>query len=399
MRFLHEFTHRPQQVWLRKAMFQVHLWLGLFLVVYVVLIGVSGSILVLRQEFQEWTGLNPDFGPIHGSGPMLGFAGVERVVRSQFPKAQIGFMYPPRAENPAYLALVREGRKRFGISIHPYTGAVLAAAAPTPNWLTWVGQLHYFLLLGRSPGLWLNGVGSALLLVMTITGMVLWWPGIRQWLRAFVIDFRRSWKRIIWDSHNVVGFWTLSIVSFWALSGVYLVRPQEFTAVVNLVSAVSIEGARENRVRASENKTGRVNDLADITARAAGRIPGSHIGAISFPAAKTAPLMLYMVRDGRESLSGADFLYFDSATGRHLKTSLRNNPQSLGDWIIWSMRPFHFGTHWGLAVKLIWFVLGLALPFLAVTGVVMYWNRYLSKKWKLLTSTTDGVRNRERQTA
>jgi uncharacterized iron-regulated membrane protein len=49
-----------------------------------------------------------------------------------------------------------------------------------------------------------------------------------------------------------------------------------------------------------------------------------------------------------------------------------------------------------LAVKIIWFVFGLALPFLAVTGVIMYWNRYLSKKWKQLKGRaareqTDGV--------
>lgn len=170
----------------------------------------------------------------------------------------------------------------------------------------------------------------------------------------------------------------------WAISGVYFVWPREFTAAVDRFSKVSIEGAREGRIRATENKSGMVKDLPRIEAEASRLIPNSHIGAISFPTAPTAPLHLYMVRNGRESLSGADFIYYDSATGAHLKTSLRNNPKTAGDWIIWLMRPLHFGTHWGIGVKILWFLLGLALPLLGVTGFLMYWNRYLGKKWRQL---------------
>ena len=38
--------------------------------------------------------------------------------------------------------------------------------------------------------------------------------------------------------------------------------------------------------------------------------------------------------------------------------------QSLGDWIIWSQVPLHFGTFWGLGVKLVWAAAGLAIPLL-----------------------------------
>jgi uncharacterized iron-regulated membrane protein len=37
-----------------------------------------------------------------------------------------------------------------------------------------------------------------------------------------------------------------------------------------------------------------------------------------------------------------------------------------------------------MGVKIIWAILGIMLPVLAVTGVLMYWNRYLSKKWRSL---------------
>jgi uncharacterized iron-regulated membrane protein len=386
-RFLRRYIDRPQDLWIRKAMFQIHLWAGVLLAVYAIMIGVSGSILVLREEFQEWTGLNPKLPPIVADQrPNIGFAGAVGAVQAKYPKARVGFVYPPRQENGGYFALIANGRERLSVTVHPYSGEILLADPPKPTWLLWFGQMHYFLLMPRDPGFTINGIGSALLVVMSLTGLFLWWPGIRNWIRAFILDFSLSWKRINWDLHNVAGFWTLGFVLIWAISGVYLVWPKEFTAAVDRVSHVTLEGAREGRLKVAENKSGVVKDLPRIEQEAPGLVANAHIGAISFPATPKAPLQLYMVQNGRESLSGADFIYYEPATGKHLKTSLRNQPQTAGDWIIWLMRPLHYGTQWGKAVKIIWFTLGLSLPLLGVTGLLMYWNRYLSRKWKQLVS-------------
>jgi uncharacterized iron-regulated membrane protein len=49
------------------------------------------------------------------------------------------------------------------------------------------------------------------------------------------------------------------------------------------------------------------------------------------------------------------------------------------------MHPLHFGTLWGLPFKILWFLLGLSLALLTATGLLMYWNRYLRKRWHTLT--------------
>ena len=41
---------QPQRVWLRRAIFQVHLWTGLILGLYVVVLSATGSALVYRRE-------------------------------------------------------------------------------------------------------------------------------------------------------------------------------------------------------------------------------------------------------------------------------------------------------------------------------------------------------------
>jgi len=40
----------PQRVWLRRALFQVHLWTGIGLGLYVVILSITGSALVYRTE-------------------------------------------------------------------------------------------------------------------------------------------------------------------------------------------------------------------------------------------------------------------------------------------------------------------------------------------------------------
>ncbi len=381
--FVRNYVKQPQQLWLRRAMFQIHLWVGLFLVVYSVLIGVSGSILVFRQEFLRWGGLNPNYGTIEPTGPQLSFAEAAAVLKEKYPKGRIGLLYPPRRDHPVYFANVSVDRQPRAMGVHPYTGEIVLDEQPKDNWVLFFARMHFTLLLGRE-GAVLNGIGSFLLVARCVSGIFIWWPGIKQWVRAFVVDFRKNWKRVNWDLHNVVGFWTLLFMLMWGVTGVYLIWPQEFIKAVHAVSPVTLAAARSARYQAEPNPSGAMQDLNAIVSTVATSQPGKHIGAIAFPARDRAPLTFYMVDDGKETLAGADHVFYDPGTGKFLGLANRSKPQTVGDWFIWLQAPLHYGTQWGLAVKIIWFVIGLALPLLAVTGLLMYWNRYLSKKWKKL---------------
>src|SRR5437879_3788473 len=43
----------PQNVWARRALFQIHLWAGIGVGIYIILISVSGSALVFRNELHK----------------------------------------------------------------------------------------------------------------------------------------------------------------------------------------------------------------------------------------------------------------------------------------------------------------------------------------------------------
>src|ERR1700761_9093886 len=62
MPFLHDLVHRPRNLLLRKALFQVHLWAGIAFSLYMVVIALTGAILVFEDELTATTlpqGLHP----------------------------------------------------------------------------------------------------------------------------------------------------------------------------------------------------------------------------------------------------------------------------------------------------------------------------------------------------
>jgi uncharacterized iron-regulated membrane protein len=53
MGFWNQWLRQPQRVWLRRAIFQLHLWTGLAIGLYVVVLSLSGSVLVYRNELDR----------------------------------------------------------------------------------------------------------------------------------------------------------------------------------------------------------------------------------------------------------------------------------------------------------------------------------------------------------
>src|SRR5688572_18076021 len=45
---------QPQRVWLRRITFQIHLWIGLAIGLYVVVLSLTGSLLVYRNELDQY---------------------------------------------------------------------------------------------------------------------------------------------------------------------------------------------------------------------------------------------------------------------------------------------------------------------------------------------------------
>ena len=74
-----------------------------------------------------------------------------------------------------------------------------------------------------------------------------------------------------------------------------------------------------------------------------------------------------------------DLITIETSSARVLTVWHYGSNVTLGDWILWSMFTLHFGTVWGLPIKILWSLLGVSLAVLSITGLIMYWNRYLRR--------------------
>jgi uncharacterized iron-regulated membrane protein len=391
--FFRQFLHRPQRLWVRQLNFQVHLWVGIILSLYMIVIGVTGAILVFRVELEALSGLKP-WHSIQATGPPVELPTVIRNVQEQYPRARITTVFTPTEGEPTFVAVLQDlnrDRTEIRVAADPATGKVLGEFPRGDSWLRVVTRLHETLLIGPG-GRRVNGYGAVFLLLLNITGIVVWWPGLRSWTRALLVDFRRTWRRVNFDLHRAVGFWTLGITSFWAISGIYFGWPaQTFTWVQKISPIVAV---RPPVVTVQPQRDVMPPDLHALISRAAILDPGTALMGIAFPSNRRAPLRILMRRRPGPGYEYADNVFFDPYDGKYLATWRYGINQTLGDWFIWLQIPLHFGTYWGMMVKVVWALAGLAIALLTITGALMYWNRALRRKWKHLR-TGSSARQRD----
>ena len=233
MTFWKQYVSHPQALWLRRALFQVHLWSGITVGLYIVVISVSGSVLVYRSELRQAFDPEPRFVVV--SGARMSTEALTEAAQRAYPEHTVSRVI--ERDNPSRavtVTLVREGKIQQML-FNPYSGADLGHRLPLPYRLTtWLLDLHDNLLYGET-GRAVNGVGAILLTLLSITGAFIWWPGIQNWRRSVSIDLKSNWRRLNWTVHSATGFWTLAFVFMWGITGIYLTFPQPFQAVADFV--------------------------------------------------------------------------------------------------------------------------------------------------------------------
>jgi uncharacterized iron-regulated membrane protein len=107
----------------------------------------------------------------------------------------------------------------------PRSGSDLGDTIPSSFWFVnkWL-DLHDNLLSGET-GRKVNGIGAVAVLALALTGLAIWWPGSKAWRRSLTLQRGLGWKRLTWQLHSVIGFWSLAFTLVFGLSGIYLSFP------------------------------------------------------------------------------------------------------------------------------------------------------------------------------
>jgi len=342
MDFWNQWLRRPQSVWLRKALFQIHLWTGIGLGLYVVLISVSGSAIVFRNEVYNVLDRGPKRVPIQKV--RLTQDQLRDVAHREYPGYTVTFLFEARRPDQATeIWLEKRGSKQQRL-FDPYSGRDLGRSVPWGiSAVAWFSDFHTNLLAGPK-GRIVNGIGSIFLVLLCVTGGALWWPGLSKWRYSIIVNPKANWKRLNWELHSVIGLWTFALVFMWAFTGVYLVFPEPFQRAVNHYAPLDFY-----------------------------RLPDAELNSPSTPKsvsvlADEAPILLPPppTRGPNNGKGG----------GRR-----RFVPHySAGDTFLRWFYYLHFGNFAGNKTKAVWVALGLLPVILFLTGFIMWWNRVLRHK-------------------
>jgi uncharacterized iron-regulated membrane protein len=226
MTYLQRWISHPQGVWLRKAFFQLHMWSGIGIGLYVLLVSVTGSIVVYRNELFVAATRDPIV--VTPSGPQLTDDELKAAARRAYPGYAV--VNISRAQNPNQavgISLNAESGRKDRL-FNPYTGEDLGDSAPLGiRMVSKLLELHDNLLAGET-GRSINGLLALLLIVLALSGIVVWWPGIKSWRRSLMVHKKVGWRRFTWDLHSMIGFWSLGFTVLFAISGAYLGNPEVF---------------------------------------------------------------------------------------------------------------------------------------------------------------------------
>jgi uncharacterized iron-regulated membrane protein len=226
-----KWLNRPQTLWLRRALFQVHLWTGIGIGLYVLLMSVSGTVLIYRRqlakEFSRETHI------LAGPGARMTVDELKQVAREDYPEYEATRIYERTNPDQPVEILLESGQKRLQRLFNPYTGADLGdPLRPGFRFILWLADLHDNLLHGKA-GLRWNAVGAIFTILLCLTGAIIWWPGIKHWRISLIVGWKENPKGLNWTLHSALGFWSLAFIAMWGISGLYLSIPESFNAVVD----------------------------------------------------------------------------------------------------------------------------------------------------------------------
>jgi uncharacterized iron-regulated membrane protein len=324
-----QFWRQPQRLWLRRALFQIHLWTGVGAGLYVLLISISGSVVVFKNEI--YAANDSPVIIVAGVGERMSQEQISMAAEKLYPGYEVVQVYEYQ-DNPKRAVEVRVEKNGSGINrlFDPFTGEDLGAAVPWQiRWVAWFEDLHVNLFAGRT-GRQVNAAGAVLWSMLALSGLVVWWQGIQNWKRGLWVRLKSGWKRINWDLHSSFGFWTLLLTLMWGVTGVFAAIPDPFREAVDYLEPLK--------------------PIARPPAPAGGE-RGEGVRVLPPVSNDTAP------RRGRRP---------------------RFEPR-VGDKILRGAYALHFGNFAGTKVKIAWVILGLGPAFLFATGLLMWINRVIRK--------------------
>ncbi len=356
----------------RKVHRRIHLWLGLSVGILFTVIALSGAILVFYNELDsalnlpatqpQQAAVSPDYDTALKT---LRTAYPDKTRSWRFEVTNDAGVIPARYYNPKETA--GEDFAPMMVWLTADGTTVLRRDFWGQYFVTWVYNLHFRLLLGKTGGIIVGYLGLACTYLL-ISGLIAWWPKQGQWARQ--LRFKRKANKIglLYDWHKTLGLFSAIPLLLLCLTGVMLALPKESRFVLEPVF-----GQSQFANFASENATSAPPVISPAQALAIARqaLPDSKGAWIETPDTE-GPRDHYRVRlqvTGDPSRRFPhSYVYIDGVSGEVLEVFDYQQQGATNTIMNW-LHPLHDGTYFTLTGRILWLLTGMLTLALFVLGI------------------------------
>lgn len=358
---------------LRNLAFTLHRYIGLAVGIILVIVGLTGSLLVFQHEMDEWA-IQQRFGYVVPQEQRLSTATLVDNVKVAYANHrdwQVGQVQMLPKQEVYTVRLNRPDETQWEVFVNPYTGVIMGDRQREAALFNRVLELHYALLVGNT-GMVIVGIAAFLLVILSITGIVLW-PGWRKLISGFKIKWLAHPKRVNFDIHKVAGIITAVFLAAIAFTG-FCWNFYEYAEPAIYAATFTPKPPEVKSTLLNGKPTLK---LGEILRRSNAALPGATTTFINLPQKPDQVFEIYKKVPGDsedfnsyvkiDQFSGKVLYVHDSRTGR------------LGDRVLNSFTPLHYGTFGGLPTRILYVFVGLSPTILLITGFVMWQYRRPAK--------------------
>ncbi len=367
-----------QRLLSRETWLKTHLYLALSVGLFFALMGLSGSLSIYRETLDEL--LNPQLIIEEPQGHYLSLDKIMASVRAEHPNRYGAWtLEMPRSPEGMITAWYDKPTETFFelyaplmVSVNPYTGEVVMSRFWGSTTTTWLLDLHTQLNLDRFG--W-NSVGilGLLLSISCVTGLYLWWPGLHNIRLAFKFRYKAGMMLLAFDMHRFLGLFSTIFLLVLALTGFLLSFP---TIVETFTGSSGMEHGQTGRsITSTAIPNNHPTGLSAAVFVAQGPFPKAELRRVTTPAGDTGIYRINL-RQNSEINQRHPFttVWVDRWSGQ-IKEVRNPSKFSKGEAIATWIWPLHTGEALGGKGRFIWFLSGISLFLLYVSGLLRWLYR------------------------
>ncbi|MEH1934498.1 MAG: PepSY-associated TM helix domain-containing protein [Nostoc sp.] len=360
---------------LRSIVFYLHRYIGFFVGLLLIVVGLTGSLLVFEQDFDHFM-ISQQYGHITPQQMQLSPESVVNTIEAKYPARgdfHLFRIYLPDTPSSPYVGqLSSTDVERTEVFVNPYTGKIIGERITDKTLIGMLLKLHVSLMAGQT-GTVIVGIAAFLMCILTITGLVLW-PGWRRLIAGFKIKLDAHPKRVNFDIHKVAGIITVVFLFFTGFTGFCWNFNDLTEPIIYAVTFTSKLSEPVSKPIPSKSTLGLTEQLKIADAA----LPGAVTKSIYFPSKPEDALQIRMKLPQENEEYGNSNVYLDQYSGEVLRVD-NALKMPLGDRVLNSFTPLHYGTFGGLPTRILYVFVGLTPLVLFVTGFLMWWYRYRAK--------------------